>query len=143
MAAPILWAPRISVVFLQENLHVHKIPRFLGGGVFWLGGGGSADFIFMVAGIFLTFLELTFFWGFVPGGTFPKALCHTLGKNIATQVREKLRSNGRRTAIETKPWSLLPIPQFQWETDFYTLQVLGGVVLFDNSAPAVYKIQGP
>ena len=31
MAAPILWAPRISGFFLQENLHVHKIPRFRGG----------------------------------------------------------------------------------------------------------------
>ena len=49
MAAPILWAPRISVFFLQENLHVHKIPRFRGG---ILGWGGSADFIFMGAGIF-------------------------------------------------------------------------------------------
>ena len=39
MAAPILWAPRISAFFLQENLHVHKIPRFRGG-VFWVWGGG-------------------------------------------------------------------------------------------------------
>ena len=38
---------------LQENLHVHKIPRFRGGGFGVLGGGGSADFIFMGAGIFL------------------------------------------------------------------------------------------
>ena len=56
MAAPILRAPRISVFFLQKNLHVHKIPRFRGGGVFWVwceGGGGSADFIFMGAGTFL------------------------------------------------------------------------------------------
>ena len=30
-----------------------------------------------------------------------------------------------------------------WETDFYTPHVLGGAALFDNSAPAVYKIQGP
>ena len=49
MAAPILWAPRISAFFLQENLHVHKILvlRGVGGGilVFW-GGGGSADFTF-------------------------------------------------------------------------------------------------
>ena len=54
MAAPNLWAPRISVFFLQEHLHVHKIPRFFGGGYFglFLGGGGSADFIFMGAGIF-------------------------------------------------------------------------------------------
>ena len=30
-----------------------------------------------------------------------------------------------------------------WETDFYTPPVLGGCALLDNSAPAVYKIQGP
>ena len=30
-----------------------------------------------------------------------------------------------------------------WETDFCTPEVLGGAALFDNSAPAVYKIQGP
>ena len=56
MAAPILWAPRISALFLQENLHVHKIPRFRGGGrgiLGFEGGGGSANFIFMGAGIFL------------------------------------------------------------------------------------------
>ena len=35
-----------------------------------------------------------------------------------------------------------PKPQ-SWETDFYTPPVLGGAALFDNSAPAVYKIQGP
>ena len=29
--------------------HVHKIPRFRGEGVFWVLGGGSADFIFMGA----------------------------------------------------------------------------------------------
>ena len=51
MAAPIVWTPRISVFFLQENLHVHKIPLFFGGGVFGVLGGGSADFIFMGAGI--------------------------------------------------------------------------------------------
>ena len=51
MAAPILWAPKKTVFFLQENLHVHKIPRFGGQGVSWL-GGGSADFIFMGAGFF-------------------------------------------------------------------------------------------
>ena len=53
MAAPILWTPGKNAFFLQENLHVHKIPRF-GGGDIWFGGGGSADFIFMGAGIFLT-----------------------------------------------------------------------------------------
>ena len=56
MASPILWAPGISAFFLQENLHVHKIPR-LGGGCFGFGGGGSADFIFMGAGIFLNNLN--------------------------------------------------------------------------------------
>ena len=30
-----------------------------------------------------------------------------------------------------------------WETDFSTPPVLGGAALFDNPAPAVYKIQGP
>ena len=30
-----------------------------------------------------------------------------------------------------------------WETDFYTPPVLGGAALFDNSAPALYSIQGP
>ena len=44
MAAPILWAPRISVFFLQGNLNVHKIPRFRGGGVFWVCGGGYFGF---------------------------------------------------------------------------------------------------
>ena len=44
MAAPILWTPRISVFFLQENLHVHRIPRFWGG--FWVWGGGKCRFYF-------------------------------------------------------------------------------------------------
>ena len=54
MAAPILWTPGFFFAFfLQENLRVHKIPRF-SGGVFWVwGAGGGADFIFMGAGIFL------------------------------------------------------------------------------------------
>ena len=39
--------------FCRET-YVHKIPRFRGGGILGLGGGGSADFIFMGAGIFLT-----------------------------------------------------------------------------------------
>ena len=48
------WAPGILAFFLQENLHAHKIPRFRGGGVFWVfWGGGGADFIFMGVGIFL------------------------------------------------------------------------------------------
>ena len=49
---PILWTPGKNVFFLQENLHVHKIPRFgkRGGVLVW---GGSADFLFMGAGIFL------------------------------------------------------------------------------------------
>ena len=54
VAAPILWAPGISAFFLQENRHVHKNSSFWGG-IFlgFGGGGGSADFIFMGAGIFL------------------------------------------------------------------------------------------
>ena len=54
MAAPILWTPGENAFFLQENLHVHKIPRFGRGGNFGFWGGGSSDFIFMGAGIYLT-----------------------------------------------------------------------------------------
>ena len=35
--------------------HAHKIPRFRrGGGILGIGGGGSANFIFMGARVFLT-----------------------------------------------------------------------------------------
>ena len=52
MAAPILWTPGKNAFFLQDP--VHKIPRFRGGGILGFGGGGgSADFIFMGARIFL------------------------------------------------------------------------------------------
>ena len=53
MAAPILRAPGKMRPFCRKN-HVHKIFLVLGGGYlgFW-GGGGSADFIFMGARIFL------------------------------------------------------------------------------------------
>ena len=55
MAAPILWTPGKMRSFCRKN-HVHKI-RVLGGGVYFgfFGGGGSADFIFMGAQIFLIF----------------------------------------------------------------------------------------
>ena len=53
MAAPILWAPGICWLFLQEqNFHAHKTPRFWGVFGFLL-GGGSANFILMGMGIFL------------------------------------------------------------------------------------------
>ena len=42
----------ISAFFLQETLHVHKIPRFRGGRVFWV-WGGKCRFYFMGVGIFL------------------------------------------------------------------------------------------
>ena len=51
MGVPILWAPGIFAFFLQENLHVHKIPCFRGGGILGFVGGGSANCIFMGAGI--------------------------------------------------------------------------------------------
>ena len=43
-----------NAVFLQENLHVHKIPRFGGGGVilFFGGGGGKCRFYFYERGDF-------------------------------------------------------------------------------------------
>ena len=46
MAAPILWAPGKIAFFLQEDLHVHKIPRFRGGGgYFGLGGEVPISFL--------------------------------------------------------------------------------------------------
>ena len=43
--------------------HVHKVPRFGGGGVIWVFlGGGSADFIFMGARIFLNEVPCFFFF---------------------------------------------------------------------------------
>ena len=51
MGAPILWTPGKMHSFCRKN-HVRKIPLFWRG-VFW-GGGGSADFIFMGARIFLS-----------------------------------------------------------------------------------------
>ena len=56
MAAPILWTPGKNAFFLQENLHVHKSPRFGGRGEgdfgFFLGGGGCR-FYFYGRGDFL------------------------------------------------------------------------------------------
>ena len=40
-------------VLSAGKTHVYKIPRFRGGGILGFGGGGSADFIFMGARIFL------------------------------------------------------------------------------------------
>ena len=46
MAAPILWAPGKIAFFLQENPMSIKF-LVLGGGVFWvLGGGGKCRFYF-------------------------------------------------------------------------------------------------
>ena len=53
MAAPILWTPGKKASVLQEK-PCPSIPRFGGGRYFgFWGGGGSADFIFMGARIFL------------------------------------------------------------------------------------------
>ena len=53
MGASILWAPGKIRSFCRKKTHVLKIPRFRGGYFGVLGGGGSADFIFMGARIFL------------------------------------------------------------------------------------------
>ena len=56
MAASILWTPGKMRSFCRKT-HVHKIPRFRGWGILGFGGGGgSADFIFMGARIFLIHL---------------------------------------------------------------------------------------
>ena len=44
---------RKKCILSAGKTHVHKIPRFRGGGGFWVFGGGGADFIFMGARIFL------------------------------------------------------------------------------------------
>ena len=51
MGASILWTPGKCVLSAGKT-HAHKIPRFRVG-VFWVWGGGGADFIFMGARIFL------------------------------------------------------------------------------------------
>ena len=52
MGASILWTHGKMRSFCRKNLHVHKIPPFRGV-YFGFGGGGSADFIFTGARIFL------------------------------------------------------------------------------------------
>ena len=58
MGASILWTP--GKMRSAGKTHVHKIPRFRGG---YFGSflGGSADFIFMGARIFLNISSQTFF----------------------------------------------------------------------------------
>ena len=51
-AALVLWTPGKMRSFCRKT-YVHKIPRFRGGVFLGLGGGGSADFIFMGARILL------------------------------------------------------------------------------------------
>ena len=59
MTAPILWTPGKNAFFLQENLHVHKIPRFGGGGgSFGFGGGGEYRFYFYGRGDFSDYCSL-------------------------------------------------------------------------------------
>ena len=48
MAAPILWTPGKNAFFLQET-HVHKIPRFRGGGILGFFGGGGVPILFLWA----------------------------------------------------------------------------------------------
>ena len=62
----------------------------------------------------------------------------------ATHIRWRarhLRAALLPTVVQKSPVSVPP--KTLGENDFYTPQVLGGAALFDNSAPAVYKIQGP
>ena len=53
MAAPFLWAPRISAFFLQEKTSMSIKFLIFGGGACIFGfGGGKCRFYFMGAGIF-------------------------------------------------------------------------------------------
>ena len=67
MGASILWPPGKHAFSLQEKLHVHKIPRFRGGGVLWVWVGGALiflcllfwiSFFFFFARNFLAFLSV-------------------------------------------------------------------------------------
>ena len=55
MAAPILWTPGENAFFCRKTSMSIKFLVLGGGGEFWFGGGGSADFIFMGAGILLKY----------------------------------------------------------------------------------------
>ena len=67
MAAPILWAHGIFWLFMLENLHVHKIPRFGGPGVFWVLGEGVPILFWWTQGFFWSVNKKVFFsekgWG--------------------------------------------------------------------------------
>ena len=59
MAAPILWTRGKMRSFCRKKALSIKFRVLGGGGILGFGGGGSADFIFMGAGIFLMFAILT------------------------------------------------------------------------------------
>ena len=60
-----------NALFLQENLHVHKIPPFRGGGFF---GGGSAD------------IYLFILYGREDFLICQAGLCHSLPRSMKTPV---------------------------------------------------------
>ena len=93
MAAPILWAPGIFWFFLLKNPHAHKIPPLRGG--FWVfleGGGGSANFIVMGAGIFPKHLE--FLYVFLSG-----VVCHYYGGALVISVKEQRRHRAEKQSF--------------------------------------------
>ena len=45
MAVPTLWTPGKMPSFCRKT-HVHKIPRFRGGGILGFGGGGEVPILF-------------------------------------------------------------------------------------------------
>ena len=51
MGASILWTPGKMRSFCREN-HVHKIPRFGGGGILGFGGGGVPILFLWARGFF-------------------------------------------------------------------------------------------
>ena len=67
MGAPILWAPGIFAFSLQETLHVHKIPRFRGGGYFgrFGGGGEGVPILFLWAQGFFFGSKVRRRWAFI------------------------------------------------------------------------------
>ena len=100
MAAPILWTSGKMRSFCRKT-HVHKIPPFRGGGLFWVLEGGSADFIFMGARIFLTGV------GHTPStaGTFRKKFRKNSGKTPEMLSERFLEFPSRVRLGSPKPYN--------------------------------------
>ena len=107
MAAPIFMGTWKNAPLLQEKSHVHKIPRFRGGGGilgFWGGGGEVPIFIFMGAGIFLILAPSLIDFRGNPG---IRALYQAIGIPMAVRERPPALIQHVLTALAFWCWVLL------------------------------------